>query len=202
MAIQHLKCCCLSFMLCACFVLHVSVILLSRSWVFGFKMQLCDSYVSRRYREDWPRLFCKVYRNRQIVTREILFMYKNFTMIVVKYWNWLPTMAVETIPGNGQNSPVQTPDCSGESFEHLQLPAWHPKKPPQLFQAKLAVSYWIRLSQRTILAHKYIKWLQSKQRAGYKLPILLLCWALLKTWYLFFVILQGVAHANHCHNLK
>lgn len=122
-------------------------------------------------------------------------MYKNLTMTVVKYWNWLPTVAVETIPGNSQNSPVQTPDCSGESFEHLQPPAWMtPKVTPQLFQAELIWFKNWQLSQRTILAHKDIKQLQSKQWA------ILLCWTLLKTCCIFSIIFQGVAHARHCQS--
>lgn len=103
---------CFFFLLC-CFI--------EFDYLF-IKMQLDDNYLMGRHREDGSRLLCKVHSNRQDITRGILFRYRNFTMVAVKYWERLPREHVETLCLEifkihlGELQSVQV------SFEHLQTP--------------------------------------------------------------------------------
>lgn len=74
------------------------------------------------YREDGPRLFCKVPRNKQVTKRDILFRYRNFTMAVIKYWDRLPREIVEILFLEAIKIHLDKPQIAQVNFERLQPP--------------------------------------------------------------------------------
>lgn len=99
-----------------------SVSCLMQVYLFTFDMKLDSSHLMGTYREDGPRLLCKVHRNQQVTKREILFRYRNFTMAVVKYWDRLPTEIVDTLFLETIKIHLEKPQIAQVSFEHLQPP--------------------------------------------------------------------------------